>query len=606
MAEHMIESRILLRYDTLTNWMASTLILKQGEVAVAKIPYGTTITSSDNQPLNTPPAIGLKVGDGHSYFSELPWVQAVAGDVYTWAKQATKPTYNANEIQDLAAFVEQHSGGGSGGGSGGDTPVAARIYQLVQGTEENANKYYLQYRTADSNEWITDTSHYIDLSQLSKLLNWIGDDLNDYYNLGGSIYQNVYDELRKINVADSYEEGKVVVAVEQNKGKIIVDKRSLNLNNFTGPLSVSRGGTGLSSISDGVILVGNGNNSFTTKYLESSLDDTDNLATNHAIKLYVDNKTAGLTGAMHFIGEATVEINPTVNPRVNPQIPGYNFNNAQNGDVILQNNKEFVWADGWTLLGDEGSYAVKGSIIDADISPEANISQSKILNLTSDLDNKVTIIEGKGLSTNDFTNEHKIKLEGIEEGAQVNAIEHIFVNDVERPITIINGQSKSIALSIDVFDEEHATKLDGIQAGAQVNAIEHIFVNGQEHFPTIVNNLTKSVSINFNPFTTELQTKLEGIESGAQVNKIEKIYFNDNLFTANEEKEVRVTLDAAALNLTVLEGAQVPYNNTVEEVPITNKKLQLARIAATGNVSDLKQTANTYIIFNCGSSTEVI
>lgn len=71
-------------------------------------------------------------------------------------------------------------------------------------------------------------------------------------------------------------------------------------------------------------------------------------------------------------------------------------------------------------------------------------------------------MEGKGLSTNDFTNEHKIKLEGIEEGAQVNAIEHIFVNDVERPITIINGQSKSIALSIDVFDEEHATKLDGI------------------------------------------------------------------------------------------------------------------------------------------------
>lgn len=603
MAEHTIETRILLRYDTLSNWMSSQIILKQGEVAVAKIPYGTTITSSDHTPANTPPAIGLKVGDGQSYFYELPWVQAVAGDVYSWAKQQTKPVYTANEIQGLATYIEEH--GGSGGGSGSGT-VAARIYQIVQGTGGNANKYYLQYRTADSNEWITDTSHYIDLSDLSKLKSWIGDSIDDYFTLGGYIFDTVSTELHKLNVSDSYEEGKVIVAIEQQNGKIIPDKRALSLNSLSGPLSVSLGGTGLTSISADSVLVGTGNNTFTTRTIETIFDDTNNLSTNHAIKQYIDTKTAGLTGALHYVGEANVEINPAVNANVNPQIPGYDFSKVQMGDVVTQNYKEFIWVGGWRLLGDEGSYAIKGSIVDADISSEANISQSKIFNLTEDLANKVTVVEGKGLSTNDYTTFEKNKLAGIEDGAQVNAIEHIFVNDIERPITNINGLSKSIALSIDVFDEEHATKLDGIQAGAQVNTIEHIFLNNTELIPTTVQNLAKSINLNLTLFTDAEKQKLATIESEAQVNKIEALTINGTNYSPNEHKVIEITLDQAALNLNVLEGAQYLYNNTLEDIIITNKKLQLARIAATGNVSDLKQTADTYITLDCGSSTEVI
>ena len=37
-------------------------------------------------PEHTPPAIGIKIGDGEHYFHELPWVQAVAADVFNWAK----------------------------------------------------------------------------------------------------------------------------------------------------------------------------------------------------------------------------------------------------------------------------------------------------------------------------------------------------------------------------------------------------------------------------------------------------------------------------------------------------------------------------------------
>ena len=87
MAEHTIETRILLRYDTLDHWLNSTVILKPGEAAIAASTFDYTIEGTNDRPEHTPPAIGIKVGDGYHYFSELPWVQAVAGDVYSWAKQ---------------------------------------------------------------------------------------------------------------------------------------------------------------------------------------------------------------------------------------------------------------------------------------------------------------------------------------------------------------------------------------------------------------------------------------------------------------------------------------------------------------------------------------
>jgi len=41
----------------------------------------------------------------------------------------------------------------------------------------------------------------------------------------------------------------------------------------------------------------------------------------YVIKSYIDNATAGLTGAMHFIGETFVNIDGPVDP----QIADYNF-----------------------------------------------------------------------------------------------------------------------------------------------------------------------------------------------------------------------------------------------------------------------------------------
>jgi len=106
MANNTITARVQLRYDTYSRWMASDTILLAGEIAIAAFPYSRSIINTDITPENTPPAIGIKVGDGVHYFDELPWLQSVAADVYSWAKAENKPTYSATEISGLADYIQ--------------------------------------------------------------------------------------------------------------------------------------------------------------------------------------------------------------------------------------------------------------------------------------------------------------------------------------------------------------------------------------------------------------------------------------------------------------------------------------------------------------------
>lgn len=100
MAEHILNTRITLKYDTYENWQKSTLVLKAGEVAICAVPSGVTVNG-----ITQPPAVLQKIGDGVNVFKDLPWLQAVASDVHTWAKAASKPTYEAKEITGLDTYI---------------------------------------------------------------------------------------------------------------------------------------------------------------------------------------------------------------------------------------------------------------------------------------------------------------------------------------------------------------------------------------------------------------------------------------------------------------------------------------------------------------------
>lgn len=112
-----------------------------------------------------------------------------------------------------------------------------------------------------------------------------------------------------------------------------------------------------------------------------------------ANKKYVDDTiataTAGLSGAMHYVGESTTD--PSTGTATVTGVTKFN-----KGDVVTYQIKEYVY-DGttWREIGTEGSYAVKGSIKDADIANDANIAQSKISGLTTKLGSIDTTLSNK-------------------------------------------------------------------------------------------------------------------------------------------------------------------------------------------------------------------
>ena len=91
MAEKILNTKIQQRYDTLENWESNNPVLLKGEIALVEV-------SSNNNLVHNAPTVLMKVGDGESTFSELEYSSSLASDVYSWAKNSTKPTYTSNEI----------------------------------------------------------------------------------------------------------------------------------------------------------------------------------------------------------------------------------------------------------------------------------------------------------------------------------------------------------------------------------------------------------------------------------------------------------------------------------------------------------------------------
>ena len=118
---------------------------------------------------------------------------------------------------------------------------------------------------------------------------------------------------------------------------------------------------------------------------EGEPSKTNKVVTKSAMDSAISTATAGLTGAMHFVGNSTSDPLGESGPTIADHTGAF-----KSGDVCTYNKKEFVY-DGtsWRELGDESSYAIKGSIKDSDIADDAAIAQSKIDGLTTVLAGKV-------------------------------------------------------------------------------------------------------------------------------------------------------------------------------------------------------------------------
>lgn len=119
----------------------------------------------------------------------------------------------------------------------------------------------------------------------------------------------------------------------------------------------------------------------------------------------------------------------------------------------------------------EGQLAIDGS---GNLSVTA-VSQDIVTGLSNALAGKVNVEAGKGLSTNDFTDDLMSKLEGIATGAQVNVLEAVQVNGTALPITakavnipIATAQALGVVMG-STSENKVAVGTDGIMEVNSVN-----------------------------------------------------------------------------------------------------------------------------------------
>lgn len=184
------------------------------------------------------------------------------------------------------------------------------------------------------------------------------------------------------------------------------------------------------------------------------------------------------------------------------------------------------------------------------------------------LNNKVDKVSGKGLSTNDFTNTYKTKLDGIATGAQVNVIEGITVNSTAVPLT-----NKIANLTI-------PTKLTDL--------------TNDGNFVTDANYVHTD-----NNFTTTLKNKLNGIAAGAEVNV--QSDWNQTTTTADDyikNKPTKVSDFTNDSNFQTQSQVQQAINDAIGQ--ITGLSFEIVQtLPATGAAGTI------YLVPNSGSAPNI-
>ena len=181
--------------------------------------------------------------------------------------------------------------------------------------------------------------------------------------------------------------------------------------------------------------------------------------------------------------------------------------------------------------------------------------------LTNGLAGKVSVVEGKGLSTEDYTSEEKTKLAGIAAGAQVNVIDGVsdeFEINAEGKVLGVKGIASSKITGLDTSLEGKVDKVTGsslvpdgditkLQGLANIKSVASVELQISETGELGVSAIDASK-------VTGLSNALNGKISGVKVNGVE--------LTPDAEKKVDIAL-AATDSVGLIKGAKADSVNSV-------------------------------------------
>lgn len=604
-----LNTRIALKYDSYENWTHHNPILLKGEIAIAELPVngnkdgvGEPNAAGSTPAIQNAPNILIKVGDGTNHYNDLKFVSALAADVYSWAKAATKPTYSASEITGLKDYIGQQIQ---------DTNTQYRIVAVG----DPAYSYKLQKKDIGEADYTDVAGSVISLTDVDARL----DELEAAIGENGAVDTKINAAIGALKYNDAAVANQFVTEVKETDGVIAVKRAALveadipalsqskvtglvdalaskqdNLE-FEGTYNASTNKVATESTisnaiatldsqtakdaasatkvvaevtqADGVVTV----QKVAVANILPDVTDTENgfvvavsqtdgkIAVTHkaatevlsfagnyngaenpiATRDYVTGAVADLNGAMHFIGVSTTDPLSESGPTVTGVV------SFKAGDVVLFGYDEYVH-DGskWVTLGNESIYAKK---------TEVNTEFGKV---RKELADAKTELQGK-----------------------INS-------DIATARTEITTE---INEAIQVLD-----KSDAAVAGQFVTAVSEadgvITVSRAALKASDIPNIEQS---QVNGLKTALAGKQDKLEIDGTVSSTNKVATQETVSTAIAGLDSSITEETNKVISSFGIADGVIKAETV-------KKVTLAKVATTGKVEDIEQDG--LVIINCGTA----
>lgn len=594
-----LNTRIALKYDSYENWQQHNPILLKGEIAIATLPENSNQNATETQPaIQNTPNILIKVGDGVNHYNDLKFVSALAADVYSWAKAATKPEYSASEIKGIDDYI--------------NTTIqdSNTQYQIVA-IEGAAYSYKLQKKDIGEDVWSDVAGSTISLTEIDSRL----DTLEAAIGENGAVQDKINAAIGALDYTDAAVANQFVTEVKETDGVIAVKRAALveadipalsqskvtglvdalagkqdNLE-FEGTYNASTNKVATESTvsnaiaaldsqtaedaasatkvvaevtqADGIVTV----QKVAVADILPDVEDTENgfvvavsqtdgkIAVTHkaatevlgfegnydktsnpiATRQYVLNSVADLNGAMHFRG--TVDADPTVTTPTGTY---------KAGDVVLFGYDEYVF-DGtkWLALGNESIYAKKTEVDDEFTAVRQEMADQKT-ELQGEIDSDIAAARTA------ITAEINTAIQGLDKNdAAVTGQFVTAVSEADGVITVSRAALKA----------------------SDIPNIEQSQVNG---------------------LGTALAGKQDNLEIDGTVSADNKVATQEtvNAAIASLDSSIAEESNKVISGFSIVDGSI--DNSTV-------KKVTLAKVATTGKVEDIEQDG--LVIINCGSAT---
>ncbi len=581
MAEKVINTRFQLKYDTLANWTKNNPVLKSGEVGIATIP-----TTESNSGL-TPPAVGIKVGDGSTAFNSLNWIQAIAGDVPSWAKESNHATVSqliADAIADIPAAAS---------GAGTTEFTSAKLIKSI--TQDEGGKI-----TGVTYEDIAISSVVGLTDRLSGIDTEVGKKLNaDVASAAASTSNKLIDTNAAQDMADTAERNATTAAATDAASKVSAAKTALLGTGGTEGTHTIKGaydaaaavGTRIDNLdvtdtgaadkfvyevdqTDGKIAV-------TRKSLTEIVgvdgtynSSTNKLATVSTVTIAVeglDNELrpliTNMAGAMRFRG--TVAAAPTATTAA----PNDGLGAWRAGDVVLFGTAEYVVASlngsnqpVWQLLGDEGAYQTKLSFTGTPSSSNKVVTNDTLTTAVSNAKNALLGTATEGTDT----------------------------------IGTVKAAAAAAQSAADTAkDAADAAQADATSALDKIAALD--VKDSGSGFVTAVTQTDGKIAVTKKALATSDVTGVLAFE-GTYNASTNKIATQSTVTNAVNDLDSSVSATAVANNkVSVLTGVTQTNGKLTAKTEET-----LEAIAKTGNINDLIQTSGDVLVLYSGNATTVI